>query len=170
MRRFDQTKDDLGFSFHYNNAETDELNKRLNNNKDFTLDDLRRVALWKINRVLDIPDDLLLELREFLSEEDLSIDNVKLKPLVNRLLECSGIGMPMVSSFLKFLRPDVFPIIDVRAYRAIYGKKIYYQSYSYDTYIDYVKKVYEIRDHFKMPLSEVDQQLYCFDKEYNGKI
>ena len=76
----------------------------------------------------------------------------------------------MASSILKFLRPDIFPIIDVRAYRAIYGKKIYSSQNTIEKYIDYVKKINVISKSLDIDLNEVDEQLYCFDKEHNGKI
>lgn len=76
--------------------------------------------------------------------------------------------MPLASTILKFLRPDVFPIIDVRAYRALFDKKIY--TYTYDKYIEYCKEIYKIRDIKGIKLSEVDEQLYMFDKDKNGKI
>ena len=58
----------------------------------------------------------------------------------------------------------------MRAYRALYGKKIYYGQYSLEIYINYAKRIYAIRDKFNLPLSEVDERLYEFDKKYNGKI
>lgn len=170
MKIFNLSEDNLNFQFNYNNQETELLNQSMNNNADFTLHDLRRIALWKLDRVLNVPEDLLEQMREIVKDKELTIEDLKIKNIINNLLECSGIGMPMASTILKFLRPDVFPIIDARAYRAIYGKKLYSPSYTFDRYKEYVLKLYEIRDQLNLELYEVDQQLYCFDKEYNGKI
>jgi hypothetical protein len=76
----------------------------------------------------------------------------------------------MASAFLKFIRPDIFPIIDVRAYRALRGIKIYYSMYKYEIYIKYTKDLMKIAKKFNRPLNEVDEQLYCYDKEYNKNI
>ena len=76
----------------------------------------------------------------------------------------------MASSILKFIRPDIFPIIDVRAYRALTGKKIYSSQYNIDLYVKYVEQLKEYADKLNRPLSEMDEQLYEFDKEHNGKI
>lgn len=67
----------------------------------------------------------------------------------------------MASTFLKFLRPDVFPIIDVRAYRALFGKKIKSSKSSdtYKVYREYVERIYEIRDRTrtKLTLAAIDE-------------
>ncbi len=60
----------------------------------------------------------------------------------------------MASTILKFIRPDIFPIIDIRAYRAIFGVKLYSSQYSIEKYINYVEEVYKIRD-----LLNIDLQL-----------
>jgi endonuclease III len=170
MRLFNIRDDQLNYQFDYNNNETDELNKSINHNQEITINDLRRIALWKLDRILNVPDELIQRLQDMVRISDINIDDIKVKELIEDLLDCPGIGMPMASSILKFLRPDVFPIIDVRAYRALYGSKLYYGSYNYARYREYVVKIYEIRDSLGINLSEVDQQLYCFDKNYNGKI
>lgn len=76
----------------------------------------------------------------------------------------------MASAILKFIKPTVFPIIDVRAYRALTGKKPYYATYSYEKYIDYAEKVSEISKKLNRPLKEIDEQLYCYDQKHNGEI
>lgn len=86
-------------------------------------------------------------------------------------LVCSdGIGFPMASAILKFLRPDVFPIIDVRAYRAFTGSKPYYSTYTYDKYKEYAKNLLQDAQNRERPLRDMDEQLYCFDQDKNGKI
>jgi hypothetical protein len=61
-------------------------------------------------------------------------------------------------------------MIDVRAYRALYGKKISSNQYSIELYTSYVKETYKIAKKFNIKLDEIDEQLYKFDKEENGKI
>lgn len=76
----------------------------------------------------------------------------------------------MASATLKFLRPGVFPIIDVRAYRALTGTKPYYGTYTYEKYRDYTIELQKIAKEVSRPLREIDEQLYCFDEEQNGAI
>ncbi|HEV2295662.1 MAG TPA: hypothetical protein VGR35_17575 [Tepidisphaeraceae bacterium] len=80
----------------------------------------------------------------------------------------------MASTILKFLRPDIFPIIDVRAYRAVYGKKLHWRPDSVkrniDLYLGYASDVERISNATGRPLREIDEQLYCFDLAHNGRI
>jgi hypothetical protein len=77
------------------------------------------VALWKLNRILDVLESVLQSLRKLKSTQPLHVDSVESRNALSELVACPGVGYPMASAFLKFLRPDTFPIIDVRAYRAL---------------------------------------------------
>ncbi len=120
-------KHTLDFEFAYNPEETQALHKELNGKAELTIEDLRRVSLWKTNRVLDVPEETLLKLSAIATKVDLKITDDCVKELIEELVDSRGVGYPMASSILKFCRPDVFPIIDVRAYRALTGKKNYLQ-------------------------------------------
>ena len=74
------------------------------------------------------------------------------------------------SGILKFIKPDIFPIIDVRAYRALTGEKPYYSTYTYEKYVGYAKSLAKEAIRLGRPLREMDEQLYCFDQECNGRI
>ena len=173
MKIFDVKKDKLNYEFNYNSDETKNLKNRfseIRQNKTLSVNDLRRVALWKINRVLDISDELLHKLDQLRKNESINIFDDNVKNIIVELTKSNGIGFPMASSILKFLRPNIFPIIDIRAYRALFGKKLYYSQYSIDVYYNYVKEIYSIRDELQLPLDKIDEQLYEFDKNHNGKL
>jgi hypothetical protein len=63
------------------------------------------------------------------------------KEVIEKLVDSNGVGFPMASTILKFINPSVFPVIDVRAYRALTGRKLYYASYSYEIYVAYAKSL-----------------------------
>ena len=173
MVQFDITKDKLDYDFSYNANETNDLKdlfSEIRDNKTLTINDLRRVSLWKIDRVLEISDELIQRLDSLAKNKSPNIYDDSVKEIITDLTNSNGIGFPMASAILKFLRPDIFPIIDIRAYRAIFGKKLYYSQYSIDVYYNYVKEIYSIRDELKLPLDKIDEQLYEFDKKHNGKI
>ena len=170
IRIFDPIEDSLDFDFSYNSDETKELHKIFNNKSDMSINDLRRIYLWKLDRVLNISDETILKLNLISTKTDLTIEDDLVKDLIKALVESDGVGYPMASAFLKFIRPDIFPIIDVRAYRALTVEKIYYSAYSFEKYVDYVKKIMHIAKKYNRPLSEIDEQLYCFDKENNKVI
>ena len=185
--------DKLNLPYDYNLGEAQNLHARFgqikaNNNDALTIDDLRRVALWKINRILDVPDGLLEQLQDIARQENLDIlsdaGRKQIKRLFMQLVSCTGIGFPVASAILKFLRPDIFPIIDVRAYRALFGKKLSYSQYSFNKYMVYAEKIYCIWNKYKeqrdltplltdgeeLKLCHIDEQLYAFDKRHNGTI
>lgn len=157
----------LEYKFEYNLTEKEDILESINRDS-ISIDDIRKIALWKYNRVINIEDEILEKLSKVLNDKNLSIENEDVREIVEDIIQCKGVGMPLASTILKFLRPDVFPIIDVRAYRALFDKKIY--TYTYDKYIEYCKEIYKIRDIKGIKLSEVDEQLYMFDKDKNGKI
>ncbi len=170
IQKYQVDSDTLNFSFDYNRAETLSLRQELAGNANFTVNDLRRVSLWKLNRVLAVSDETLGCLREVAKAEGLSVDAPISKRAIEMLVESQGVGFPMASAILKFLRPDVFPIIDVRAYRALTGLKLYYSNYTLARYISYAKELAHIAKRLNRPLSDIDEQLYCFDNAHNGKI
>jgi hypothetical protein len=167
---FDPTKDILNFTFKYNKEETEDLHKIINGKPDLNIDDFRRISLWKLDRVLRLSNNTIEKLNIISIKQDLSIDDELVKEVIKELVDSDGVGYPMASAFLKFIRPDIFPIIDVRAYRALSGKKIYYSMYNYELYINYTKDLMDIAKKINRPLREVDEQLYCYDKEYNQQI
>lgn len=170
MKVFDVKKDSLDYEYSYHINEKKRIKEKINNQRIITVDDLRRIALWKYDRIIEVDDEFLFYLYSVISPEGVCIDDKKVQEVISRLVECEGVGFPLASTILKFINPDVFPIIDVRAYRAIYGRKIYYSQYNLERYIEYTKIIYRIKEELGLPLSEVDERLYVFDKEHNGKI
>jgi len=164
------TSQPLTYSFDYQADESKRIHKNLSGKSSLNEADIWQIALWKYNRVINISPDVLNRLEEIKTDHSLTIESEYVQDTIKKLIKCKGISYPLASTILKFLRPDEFPIIDVRAYRAIYGKKIYYSSYSLKKYISYVNEVKKISKQKGLPLHEVDQQLYMYDKEENGKI
>ena len=167
---FDPSRDSLDYPFDYNPEETDALKSQLQGNTKVTLDDLRRVSLWKINRVLEVPDSVLGDFNELTALPNLTHRMPKAIDVLEALVDSRGVGYPMASSMLKFVRPDVFPIIDVRAYRALFGRKLYASMYTTERYLDYADRCHEIAESQGIPLAAVDEQLYGFDLKHNGTI
>lgn len=170
MKVFNIEKDRLEDGFSYHLDEKKKINETLLRKSRVEIDDIRRIALWKYDRIIEIDDIFLSQLYLNVSKADISIDDRDVHQIIEKLVSYEGVGFPLASSILKFINSEVFPIIDVRAYRALYGKKLYYNQYSIKKYINYTKRLYFIRDKLNIPLSEVDERLYVFDKIYNGKI
>lgn len=129
-KQYRPEQDALDFTFSYNDNETAELHAKLNGSTSITEDDLRRVSLWKSDRVLSVSKKTLEKLNELSAKSDVKLKDELVKEVIENLVISQGIGFPMASAILKFIKPTVFPIIDVRAYRALTGKKPYYATYS----------------------------------------
>ena len=169
-RKYNPDADKLAYDFSYNDYETTELHEGINRNPDIDINDLRRIALWKINRVLDVSEDTISKLQNLARLKIPTIDDPLVREILGDLVESQGIGFPMASAILKFINPEVFPIIDVRAYRALTGTKPSYASYTCEKYVQYTKDLKKEADRIGLSLRKMDEQLYCFDKQYNGKI
>ncbi|MFH1591440.1 MAG: hypothetical protein ABIC95_05945 [archaeon] len=76
----------------------------------------------------------------------------------------------MASAILKFLRSNIFPIINVKAYKVLFAKKTYMRQYTIAIYMNYADEIYRIRDQTDLSPDKVDEQLYAFDKKHNGKL
>jgi hypothetical protein len=170
IRVFRVATDRLNYRFSYNQTEAALLRRSISGRSNITLDVLRRIALWKLNRVLNVPPTTLKVLAAISSKRNLTERSPISKLAIKSLVACEGVGFPMASAFLKFLRPEIFPIIDVRAYRALTGKKLRYHKYSLDLYLTYIRRLRDIATVARKKFSEVDEQLYCFDKKHNGPI
>jgi len=169
-RRFNVKKDKLKFQFSYNDDETKRLHAKLNRAKTITADDLRQVSLWKSNRVLSVSPDTLKTIKKLSKTRGVKIQDAIVKEVIEGLVKSQGIGFPIASAILKFINPEVFPIIDIRAYRALTGHKPYYTTYSYKKYIAYARQLSVIAEVTGRPFREIDEQLYCFDEKHNKKI
>lgn len=169
-QKFDLENDSLEYEFDYNKDDTSDLHRELNFATNVSMDQIRKVALWKYNRIISIDDSLLEKLGKLSEEKNLKITDPSVKEIVEEMVGSRGIGFPLASAVLKFLNPSVFPIIDVRAYRALTGKKPNSQSYTYKKYIEYALALMNIAKATDKKLREIDEQLYCFDEIMNGKI
>ena len=171
----------LGCCFPFNKKETAKLKKRMKKKSAIDMDDIRRIVLWKLNRTVDFGDKedaIIKKLRRLAKKPPLAIQDPLIEelqdPLIKEtfadLVESKGIGYPVASAILKMIRPDIFPIIDRRAYRALTGDDFKAASCDYNQYMKYRKCLVKLAKRLKRPLSEMDEQLYMFDKEKNPKL
>lgn len=165
--KYDYNEHCLNYEFNYNIEERKEIKDSIKN-KDISINDIRKIALWKYDRIINIEEEVLVKLNKILQKKDITVNCEEVKDIIEALIESKGVGMPLASTILKFLRPDVFPIIDIRAYRALFDKKK--NKFTYSEYMKYCDKIYELREMTGIDLSEIDEQLYEFDKKYNVKI
>ena len=172
-RKYNPKIDVLDYEFLYNEPETTKLKKIMKNNSAIDMGDIRRIVLWKYNRTVDFGDkeDAVIEkLNKLKTKCPLNIDDDCFKDVLADLVESKGIGYPVASVILKMIKPDIFPIIDRRAYRALTGDDFEAASCDYNQYMGYRKCLVKLAKRLNRPLSEMDEQLYEFDKEHNGPL
>ena len=172
-RKYDPENDVLDYEFSYNEPETAKLKKIMKKNSAIDMNDIRRIVLWKYNRTVDFCDkeDAILEkLRKLKRKRLLKIHDPLIEEIIADLVKSKGIGYPVASAILKMIRPKVFPIIDRRAYRALTGDDFKAASCDYNKYMEYTKCLVKLAERLDRPLSEMDEQLYEFDKKKNRKL
>ncbi|MGE4542772.1 MAG: hypothetical protein AB7D06_01560 [Pedobacter sp.] len=136
------------------------------------------IILWKLNRFPKLESDLIGSLKEIAGLKPK--EHRKAMSQLRALLRCPGIALPMASTVLRFLNPDVFQIIDDRVYRIVLsGKAKYptkptrvtenYLATSAMIYFDYLDALHE-QCCAELPFSEADRILYQLDKKLGNKI
>lgn len=141
---------------------------------------LLEIVLWKLNRYPRLTPPLLDDLKAVAS----------LKPRQHRdanavlceLLASPGIRLPIASTILRFLNPDVFQIIDDRAFRVLCpGQPLYptkpagsanldrYLKNSTRIYFEYLDDLHAVVSD-RLPFKVADRILYQLDIALGNKI
>lgn len=150
-----------------------KLTKKLDNINDGIIDEktMLEIFLWKTDRYPDLEKIDFIKLN---SLNNIKPENFKeCEEVLRDLISIKGFGLAMASTILRFRNPDVFPIIDRRAYRAIMDEdklSVYHSTpieKQIEIYFNYVEKVHEFVKEKGVDLSIVDRVLYIFDKETN---
>jgi len=137
---------------------------------DFDQDIINEIVLWKVNRYAGL-SPYCLELINKIDKNAIKLDHAFTGEILLQLLSQKGIRLPMASSILRFKNPNVYQIIDQRAFRFLTGKILEYperdlnQQINY--YLEYLDKLNEACKQFKMDFKLSDRILYRLDKIYN---
>ena len=164
----------------YNYISGNEIFDRISTENELNnqMDIINSIVLWKINRTPFISKDTI---KLIIKIKDVTFDNFDerigdITAVILGLLESKGVRITIDSTILHFYNPDVFPIIDQRAYRELYKKEIPERCKSNDEwtaiYIKYVKdcKTYHKTKCPHIPFSKIDQVLYQLDKSSGKKV
>ena len=127
---------------------------------------LNEIILWKINRYSEFSQSTFKQLN---SLKEIN-DRIGIIQLIVNLLDHNGIGLPMASTILRFINPNRFQIIDQRAYRIIYGRRLILPRQSKEQaelYLAYLEKLSAICKQKGIEFDKADRILYYIDKEFN---
>lgn len=177
----DENKAVLG---RYTYEDDTDIKSRISNmNKDNTTDNIaaiNEIVLWKLNRSIHISEEAILMLNslDYLSSPIDAINDNKVYNLIEELLSSKGIKLAVASTILHFYHPNLFPIIDQRSYRELYGNK--FPDYSskdknkryIELYYEFISKClqYNIEYCPGIPFESVHKILYQRDKEKGNKV
>lgn len=151
-----------------------DLTKELDSCKDdFDMALIHKITLWKTNRYYILNSELLAKINKLSKLKP--CEHEKSKNVLWQLLEQKGVDLPMASTLLRFRNPDVFQIIDKRAYRALMGVKYPFYTKTktkrkIDGYFSYLDELHKLCKERGQDFKDIDRILYQFDKEKNGKL
>jgi len=141
-------------------------------------DIINEIVLWKMNRRPQVEEkliDAIYRLKKI--ETPIEAANSEItKQVVEMLLLTKGMQLPMASTVLHFYFPNIYPIIDQRAYRELYGndypKNITKMKLLVELYLKYIVDCYQYQQEKcpEIPFAKIDKVLYQIDKEKGLKV
>ncbi|HPB05470.1 MAG TPA: hypothetical protein PKX60_04460 [Prolixibacteraceae bacterium] len=140
---------------------------------DFDQNLINKIVLWKINRYAKLDEETIKLLNGILST-DKEIDKEKTITVLSALLNIPGIGIPMASTILRFRNPNIYQIIDQRAYRILYGEELKLSATktaeNIETYLYYLERLKAFCISSGKDFSKSDRFLYEKDKKLNKEL
>ena len=152
--------------------------------KELDIVDLYKIALWKTERYIIVPDDVLAAINAIKCFRTSDIKYAKweseTKKVLNLLLDKNkvrGANIAMASTFLRFSNPSAYQIIDERAYRSVYKKSNFPKNgrKAVAIYIDYMRRLYEtfkktIKGVKIINFEDMDRYLYAKDIDEGNNL
>lgn len=143
----------------------------------FTQELINEIVLWKVNRYAYINAETLELLNSDIFKKDY-LDVEFTKRVLKALLNTPGVRLPMASTILRFRNPNVYQIIDQRAYRILYGLELRQTNPRNDKiidqqimlYLNYLEKLNSTAQEHSWQFSEMDRILYILDLKHNKDV
>jgi hypothetical protein len=164
--------------FSYSETDYDfqvDLTKKLDGvaGKNFDQEIINEIVLWKVNRYAELGSETLNLLNSISSNG--STLNINLtKDILRSLLKTKGIRLPVASTILRFKNPNIYQIIDQRAFRYLYGEELHLQAPSdknidsqIELYIQYLQDLKDVPAKTGWEFSMLDRILYWKDIQHN---
>lgn len=150
-----------------------ELTEKLDNCLgDFNQEIINEIVLWKVNRYANL-SPYCLQMINKIDKESLILNRSLTIEVLLELLKQKGVRLAMASTILRFKNPNVYQIIDQRAFRFLTGKNLDYPerdvNLQLNYYLEYLDKLREACTEFKMDFKLSDRILYRLDKIYNSE-
>lgn len=113
------------------------------------VDIINSIVLWKMNRRPQVSEKLIeaIYMLKSIKTPIEAAENELTGQVVTELLCSKGMQLPMASTVLHFYYPEVYPIIDQRAYRELYGEEYPKNLFKIEKlvalYVKYMRHVYK---------------------------
>ena len=157
-----------------------ELTVKLDKTKSqFNQELINEIVLWKVNRYSLFNSILINEINTISSWKVLNKE--KTREILTSLLKTKGVQLAMASTILRFRNPNVFQIIDQRAYRVIKGDPLKLSQIKdtsrettinkqIDIYLEYLEAIREKCKKLDVDFYDADRVLYILDKNINKSV
>jgi hypothetical protein len=164
--------------FSYSESEYDfqvDLTKKLDGvaGKKFDQEIINEIILWKVNRYA-VLDNKTLSLLNSIGSEGGELNVTLTEEILGNMLKTKGIRLPIASTILRFKNPNIYQIIDQRAYRYLYGEELSLQpptnkniDSQIQLYIRYLKDLKDVPTKTGWDFTMLDRILYSKDIKHN---
>ena len=158
--RYDKTEDD---ELEYRRL-LNRVRAEMETGRSLTRQTFTEILNWKSARVKGRIDWLAFEAYTNAIHQCQSVSGMERMIL---LVELPGIGAPVASTFLQFLYPSSFPIIDRRTVDVLrHFGYIRYKSTGIAQYPAFMAAILALRDQYpKWSLREIDRAVFSFHKQ-----
>lgn len=139
---------------------------------EFNENVIHEIVLWKLGRYVKIPPSTQAELGNLKSLKQ--GEHRKAASVLEKLLSCNGVRLPMASTFLRFANPSVFQIYDRHICRALTGAFSAVApkdpSKALSLYWTFLDELVKLCINMKIPFKDSDRILFEFDKQVNPPL
>ena len=161
------------YDFNYQKKLTEQLDLL---STEFDQNIINQIVLWKVNRYVDVPSELLDKLN-LIKKDDTVLDEQLTISILTLMLQTRGIQLPMASTILRFKNRHIYQIIDQRVFRILYSKSLNVTysntensiNKSINLYFTYLNDLKRISKKYNIRFEEIDRVLYKADKRLNKK-
>ena len=141
-------------------------------------DIINSIVLWKMNRRPQVSENVIdaIYMLKTIKTPMEAVESELTAQVVAELLRSKGMQLPMASTVLHFYYPDIYPIIDQRAYRELYGEEYPKNTFKVEKlvalYVKYIADCYRYHQENcpEIPFAKMDKLLYQLDKEKGFKV
>ena len=109
------------------------------------------------------------------------LNEEKTREILTSLLKTKGVQLAMASTILRFRNPNIFQIIDQRAYRVIKGEPLKLSQIKetsrdetiqkqINIYLKYLEKIREKCKKLDVDFYDLDRVLYIIDRKINKSV